>query len=329
MDISTTHKLVPQIREASRLLVRELVFMSPTLAGTDLAPSCVHAMIEIGHSASSTASGLSKTLNLDRSNISRTLAKLVEAGAVTEMPNASDGRQKILSITDEGREILGRIDKFANEQVVEALKKVPIGSSPQQILDGIRGYAAALRAQRLGEAVKPVDEMIVINGYRPGLLGSCLEMHMRYYSRTVGFGVSFETQLATGLGELLNRLESPRNEVWVATDGMKIFGTIFVDGEGLGENKAHLRAFIVDDALRGRGFGRRLIEKAMDFVDEQEFPEIHLYTFKGLDAARRLYESFGFTLAGEALGNKWGKEMMIQHFTRKLGGTAASQGPGL
>jgi DNA-binding MarR family transcriptional regulator/GNAT superfamily N-acetyltransferase len=329
MDISITHQLVPQIREASRLLVRELGFMSSTTAGTELAPSAVHALIEIGHSASITASGLSKTLNLDRSNISRTLARLVEAGAVIEMPNASDGRQKILSVTEEGGEILGRIDKFAIEQVAEALKKVPVGSSPQQIFDGIRAYAAALRSQRLGETMKPVDEMIVISGYRPGLLGSCLELHMRYYSRTVGFGVSFEAQLATGLGELLNRLESPRNEVWAATDGTNIFGTIFVDGEGLGENKAHLRAFIVDDTLRGRGFGRKLIEKAMAFVDEQDFFETHLYTFKGLDAARRLCEIFGFTLAGESLGNKWGKEMMIQHFTRKLGGIATSKGTGL
>jgi GNAT superfamily N-acetyltransferase len=71
----------------------------------------------------------------------------------------------------------------------------------------------------------------------------------------------------------------------MATDRMKIFETIFIDREGLGENKAHLRALIVDDALRGRVFGRRLIEKAMDFVGKQKFPEIHLYNFKGLDAA--------------------------------------------
>jgi len=92
MDISNTHKLVPRIREASRLLVRELGFMSPTLAGTDLAPSCLHAMVDIRHPASPTASGLSKTLILDRSNISQKLAKPVEAGAVTQKPSVFDGR---------------------------------------------------------------------------------------------------------------------------------------------------------------------------------------------------------------------------------------------
>jgi DNA-binding MarR family transcriptional regulator/GNAT superfamily N-acetyltransferase len=329
MDISTSRKLVPNIREASRLLVRELGFMSPTFATTELPPSAVHAIIEIGQSAAITASTLSKTLSLDRSNISRTVAKLVEARAVVETPNALDGRQKILSITDEGREILSRIDNLADEQVVEAMSRLPVGSSAELVFDGIRAYAAALRAQRLGEEVKSVAEIIVTSGYRPGLLGRCLEMHMRYYSSTVGFGISFESQLASGLGELLNRMHSPKNEVWSATDGVKILGTVFIDGDGLGENKAHLRAFIVDDKLRGHGFGRKLVEKAMAFVDEQRFSETHLYTFKGLDAARRLYETCGFTLVEETLGNKWGKKMMIQHFARKLGGAASSQDLGM
>jgi len=363
----TANEIVSNIREASRLLVRELGFMSATLAGAELPASAVHAIIEIGHSTPTTASSLSKTLSLDRSNISRVLAKLVEAGAVIETPNASDGRQKILSITEHGKDILDRIDKFANEQVMKALKNLPAGSAPEQILGGIRAYAAALRAQRLGEEVKPVEGMAITSGYRPGLLGRCLEMHMQYYSRAVGFGGTFEAQLATGLGELLNRLDSPRSEVWVVTDGTKICGTVFIDGEGLGEGKAHLRAFIVDDTLRGRGWGRKLIGKAISFVDDHAFTETHLYTFRGLDgkstslsktphftrpgscpfprrisgdcsqysasllyitfdtilmralgvlAARRLYESCGFALAEEALGNKWGKEMMIQHFVR-------------
>jgi DNA-binding MarR family transcriptional regulator len=279
----TANETVSHIREASRLLVRELGFMSPTLAGTEFSASAVHAIIEIGHSTSTTASSLSKTLNIDRSNVSRVLAKLVEAGAAIEAPNASDGRQKILSITDEGKQILGRIDMFANEQVMKALERLPSGLSPIQILDGIRAYALALRAQRLNEDMRPVEGMVIISGYRPGLLGRCLEMHMQYYSRAVGFGASFEGQLATGLGDLLTRLDSPKNEVWVVTDGTNIYGTVFIDGEGLGENKAHLRAFIMDDALRGRGLGRKLIDKAMAFVDDQAFAETHLYTFRGLD----------------------------------------------
>lgn len=68
-------EVISHIREASRLLVRELGFLSPTLAGTDFPPSGVHAIIEIGRSQTITAASLSKILNLGRSNISRTVAK--------------------------------------------------------------------------------------------------------------------------------------------------------------------------------------------------------------------------------------------------------------
>lgn len=43
----TTSPLVDEIRTASRLMVRELGFMSATLAATDYSPSAVHTLLEI------------------------------------------------------------------------------------------------------------------------------------------------------------------------------------------------------------------------------------------------------------------------------------------
>jgi len=60
-----------------------------------------------------------------------------------------------------------------------------------------------------------------------------------------------------------------------------------------------------------------LIGKVVRFVEEKGFKELHLWTFKGLDAARRLYDHFGFLLLDERLGTQWGKEVMEQHFVRK------------
>jgi len=84
----------------------------------------------------------------------------------------------------------------------------------------------------------------------------------------------------------------------------------------LGGGAAHLRWFIVDDGLRGYGIGRALIGRAMAFVDEAGFGETRLWTFKGLDAARALYEQAGFQLAEEASGAQWGTEVVEQVFVR-------------
>ncbi len=73
------------------------------------------------------------------------------------------------------------------------------------------------------------------------------------------------------------------------------------------------------EALRGEGYGRRLLEAALSFVDRRNHPETHLWTFAGLDAARRLYEANGFTLVEERPGAQWGQEVREQRFVRKRG----------
>lgn len=293
--------------------------MQNTLAGTDLSPSSVHAILEIGEQKTLNASNLSQVLNLEKSSVSRMLKKLVEVGEIAEKTSSHDGREKTLCLTAKGTDTLAKINQYAQRQVAEALENIPYESC-QAILDGILLYAVALRALRVKPRSVQVDNTITIaSGYQPGILARATDMHMQYYSRTVGFGKAFEHSVATDLADLLSRLDQPNNEAWAAMEGGRIVGTIFIDGEGLDANAAHLRAFIVDDHVRGNGVGRRLLNRAMEFVDVKGFRETRLYTFKGLDAARKLYEDVGFWLVEEGPGQRWGEEIVVQLFVRKRG----------
>lgn len=154
-------------------------------------------------------------------------------------------------------------------------------------------------------------------GYRPGLLARCTELHALYYARESGFGRVFEAMIAGGLAEFSNRLDNPCNQIWYALKGNKVLGTIAVDGEDLGDGKAHLRWFIMDDETRGQGVGRKLLSTALHFCDKYRFSETHLWTFKGLDAARHLYEANGFQLAEERPGEQWEKPVLELLFIRR------------
>ena len=59
---------------------------------------------------------------------------------------------------------------------------------------------------------------------------------------------------------------------------------------------AHLRWFIISDILRGKGVGRKLINRAIDFCKSKGYKKTYLWTFDGLNAARHLYENAGFKL---------------------------------
>ncbi|MEX7602399.1 GNAT family N-acetyltransferase [Klebsiella pneumoniae] len=104
--------------------------------------------------------------------------------------------------------------------------------------------------------------------------------------------------------------------MWLAIREGKIVGSLAMDGEDLGQQEAHLSWFTLDDSCGKSGIGRRLVSEAMAFWDSRQFSAVQLWTFKGLDAARKLYESFGFTLIREWQGEQWGKVMTEQQFTR-------------
>lgn len=53
-------------------------------------------------------------------------------------------------------------------------------------------------------------------------------------------------------------------------------------------------------------------------------PGIYLWTFAGLDAARRLYDDFGFRLVEEQAGETWGTRVTEQRFVLELRSGRAS-----
>lgn len=312
MAVEPAPQIIDQIRATSRHLVRELGFMGGDFAGTDLPPSAVHALIEI-EKASLTARDLAAILRLEKSSVSRMLRKLVEAGDVHEEAGEQDTRTKRLSLTPAGQKRVAEIHAFARAQVSSALGRLQQGQH-ETVLQGMRLYAEALLPQDHTPQASPVE---IVTGYRPGIIARITDMHALYYSRTSNFGQTFESRVAGGLAEFCDRLASPKNQIWAAIRDGQLLGSVAIDGEDLGEGIAHLRWFITDDALRGTGAGKRLLDAAMHFVDANGFTETHLWTFSGLNAARHLYETRGFVLAEEYSGDQWGREVLEQRFVRK------------
>ena len=83
------------------------------------------------------------------------------------------------------------------------------------------------------------------------------------------------------------------------------------------EGGAHLRWFITADDVRGKGVGNALLAAAMAFCRARGYARVYLWTFDGLDAARHLYEKFGFQLAQQQRGSQWGVEVDEQRFERR------------
>lgn len=140
--------------------------------------------------------------------------------------------------------------------------------------------------------------------------------HMRYYHRQWNFGQVFEATIAHGVGDFFRRYDERLDRAFWSIDGDVPVATLVVDGSDLGleTGMAHVRWFIIADAARGAGLGRRLMDEAMAFIREAGYERCYLTTFSGLDAARHLYESHGFTLTEEGEDMTWGVPILEQRF---------------
>ncbi len=162
-------------------------------------------------------------------------------------------------------------------------------------------------------------------GYFPGLIGQVAERHAVYYHEAWGFDASFEIQVAGELAAFVARFDSARDGLWSAVEaGSRLAGAIAICGPREEEPAlARLRWFIVAPHHQGTGIGRRLLGRAMGFCRLRGFEQVALYTFRGLDTARRLYEAAGFHLSEEHAVHQWGQSILEQRFDLKLGrGTA-------
>lgn len=306
--------LVNEIRAASRKLVREFGFLDKTIADTDLGGSAVHAILEIGLTPGITAKDLSARLKLEKSTVSRLLKALEARGEVIQCKSETDGRSYSLGLTEAGRVTMEQIDRFGDNQARRALSRV--GDVPAEtVATALSAYADAL-----GDAPRKAKAPLrhkILEGYQTGMIGDVAAMHGRTHGHIIGNGPVFESVVAAAMAEFMPRIDRPMNNSWNVLDGGRVIGTITIDGEDLDGNIAHLRWFILSERLRGLGLGQQLLQKALDHCDRLGFDEIHLWTLKGLDAARALYEKHGFELTDEYIGDQWGKAVTEQKFVRK------------
>lgn len=158
----------------------------------------------------------------------------------------------------------------------------------------------------------------IVKDYVPGAIGRMAELHGIYYHRHAGFGVFFESKVATEVSQFLHGYDARKDGLWLATADGRVEGSVAVQRAADGADEAHLRWFIVSDALRGQGAGNRLIAAATDFCRASGYRQVDLWTFEGLNPARHLYEKHGFRLVEQRPGARWGAEVNEQRFVLTL-----------
>lgn len=162
------------------------------------------------------------------------------------------------------------------------------------------------------------DETKIVDGYSAGAIGRVAELHALYYSKVWNFEAFFEAKVASELSEFMTRYDASQDLFLTVQNSNRIEGSITVDGSQAHKEGAHLRWFILSNALRGQGYGLKILQEAIEYCKAKQYPSIYLWTFAGLEAAQKLYTQTGFELVHEASGEQWGSVVTEQKYVLEL-----------
>jgi GNAT superfamily N-acetyltransferase len=158
--------------------------------------------------------------------------------------------------------------------------------------------------RRLLDATAPPDA-IKIRDQQAGDLGWVLHRHAVVYKEEFGYSDLFESYVCEGLTPFMKNYDPKRDRLWIGEMGRRRIGSVAVHHVLNCPGWAKLRWFLVEKEARGRGLGYRLLDTAIGFCKKAHYRGIFLWTVSDLDAARRLYERFGFKLTEESKTCPW------------------------
>lgn len=143
------------------------------------------------------------------------------------------------------------------------------------------------------------------HGFEPGDLGMLIHIHGVQNRKDYGFDAQHEAYCARIACDFMLNPTPGRSRAWLVKKDGVVAGSVFVSD--LADGRAQLRLLFVDDALRGLGLGRWLVEEAVRYGREAGFTSMFLWTVDGLDRALSIYRDCGFTLAQTKDNQDWGR----------------------
>lgn len=100
------------------------------------------------------------------------------------------------------------------------------------------------------------------------------------------------------LYDIQNVYIKPGGRFWVQLDGDHVVGCVGLTAHG---DHCELHRMYLLSACRGRGWGRSLLEAALNHAKAEKFARMIAWSDVKLADAHRLYRAMGFTQQGERL----------------------------
>jgi len=299
---------VAAVREFNRFYTNVLGLLREGLLDTPYSLTEARIIFELARQDEVEVAAMRRWLDLDAGYLSRILARFETDGLVCKSRSPGDGRRQLISLTQAGRAVFGRLDALSSDQIRGLLGAVPAGqrsrlttamASIREVLDG-----------------RPAAVTVVLRPPAPGDLGWVVQRNAALYAAEYGWDETYEALVARIVADYAARADHTGEAAWIAEAGGERAGCVFCLRKS--GQTAQLRLLLVEPSARGMGIGARLVDECLTFARRAGYREIVLWTNDVLHAARRIYQRAGFELVGSQPHHSFGHDLVAQDWRLAL-----------
>jgi DNA-binding MarR family transcriptional regulator/N-acetylglutamate synthase-like GNAT family acetyltransferase len=305
----TLETRIDAVRGFNRFFTRRIGVLREGLLHSPYSLTEARILFEIAHRDDLTASDVSRELGLDPGYLSRILARFERQGLIGKARSETDGRQRLLSLTSEGKDAFSLLDNRSREEVSEMLGELSEGDQ-RRLLEAMRTIEDVL-----SKGFK-FSEPFILRLHEPGDMGWVVHRHGVLYAQEYGWDERFEALVAQIVADFINNYDPAKERCWIAEMNGEIVGCVFVVKAG--DTVAKLRLLLVEPEARGLGLGTRLVEECIRFARRSGYKTLTLWTNSVLDAARHIYQEQGFELVEEEAHHSFGHELVGENWELAL-----------
>jgi DNA-binding MarR family transcriptional regulator/N-acetylglutamate synthase-like GNAT family acetyltransferase len=305
----TLETRIDAVRGFNRFFTRRIGVLREGLLHSPYSLTEARILFEIAHRDDLTASDVSRELGLDPGYLSRILARFERQGLIGKARSETDGRQRLLSLTPEGKDAFSLLDNRSREEVAEMLGDLSEGDQ-RRLLEAMRTIEGVL-----SKGFK-FSEPFILRLHEPGDMGWVVHRHGVLYAQEYGWDERFEALVAQIVADFINNYDPAKERCWIAEMNGEIVGCVFVVKAG--DTVAKLRLLLVEPEARGLGLGTRLVEECIRFARRSGYKTLTLWTNSVLDAARHIYQEQGFELVEEEAHHSFGHELVGENWELAL-----------
>ena len=292
---------IEAVRAFNRFITRHIGALNEGLLESSFSLTECRILYELAHRPGVTASELGRDLGLDPGYLSRTLRGFRERGLLTTSTAEGDARRQELSLTATGAAAFAPLNERSRAEVAAVLAPLP-EADQARLVDAMRTIETLI-----GDCRKPAPT-VVLRPHRPGDMGWIIHRHAALYAQEYGFDTDFEALVAEVAAGFIRNFDPARERCWVAERDGEPVGSVFVVRQD--DTTAKLRLLYVEPSARGLGIGRRLVDEAVAYARATGYRRMVLWTNDILTAARRIYETGGFTLVESEPHRSFGQDMV-------------------